>query len=299
MQWVGDEILPTKKLRDYNEGMSLKDLYKRTLLTFSPAKQTPRHLKVGGKSGDSNWLLVLRRLSNSIPWDIRVENAEGKGPKVEKGVVEDKPSAAALVGEMTTLMNFLRSLKAIQIMYIESGGVVDSDGREGGVALLDGGATHALRQGRKDELEDAEPVQVELAHGSTVLYRKTGCSTLLASDPVEPIIPVRLLVENGYKMTWSAPECSIFHPAKGQIRCWKGGGCPVMDRKEALLLLADLEKRERHEGSIFYRYERLIRALLLTTIGTHEAEQYKLCYKHSKWGLTCFTYVDRLNYSVL
>ena len=37
------------------------------------------------------------------------------------------------------------------------------------VALVDGGATHALRRGIKSELENAEPVMVELAHGSSLL----------------------------------------------------------------------------------------------------------------------------------
>lgn len=45
-----------------------------------------------------------------------------------KGVVEDKPSAAALVGEMTTLMKSLRSLKAIQVKYMESVSAADMDG---------------------------------------------------------------------------------------------------------------------------------------------------------------------------
>ena len=51
-----------------------------------------------------------------------------------------------------------------------------------------------------EELESAEPVQVELACGSTMLWKKPGSMTLLSKDEVEPIIPLRMLVENGYML---------------------------------------------------------------------------------------------------
>ena len=168
-----------------------------------------------------------------------------EGPKAK--IVEETGSfstaAAQAVNDITGLVKSLKSLKAVHLRYVASGGsLVDEDQP---VALVDGGATHALRRGTAAELEGAEPVVVELAHGSTTLFRKRNCSTLLSRDEVEPIIPVRLLIDHGYQMSWNASGCIIKHPQWGQIQVWRRQGCPVMERKAALSLLRDLEETER------------------------------------------------------
>ena len=141
-------------------------------------------------------------------------------------------------------MKSLRSMKALQAKYLASRGE-DDHLYHAGVALLDGGATHALRRGSAEELANAEPVQVELAHGSTMLWKRKGSMTLLSREEVEPIIPLRMLVENGYMLKWSAASCEISHPDHGKIRCWRRSGCPVMNREEALNLLSQLENMEK------------------------------------------------------
>ncbi|CAL1138091.1 unnamed protein product [Cladocopium goreaui] len=100
------------------------------------------------------------------------------------------------------------------------------------------------RRGTKSELENSEPVTVELAHGSTVLRKKKSCSTLLTSDDIEPILPVRLLIDHGFNLTWTSSGINIHHPRRGALRCWKRQGCPVMHREEALALMKDLEQLE-------------------------------------------------------
>ena len=112
------------------------------------------------------------------------------------------------------------------------------------VALIDGGATHPLRQGEPQELLDAEPVTVELAFGSTTLFKKKGCSTLLTKEAIEPILPVRMLINHGYKVSWTASSCAISHPTKGTLRSWRRHGCPVMKQEEALELLHEMEEVE-------------------------------------------------------
>ena len=61
---------------------------------------------------------------------------------------------------------------------------------------------------------------------------------------MEPIIPVRQLIETGYQLKWSSSEVSIWHPTKGSIKCWRRQGCPVMDRDDGLALLQMLEDDE-------------------------------------------------------
>ena len=70
----------------------------------------------------------------------------GKGePKGDKGIIEDT-GASGLLQEVTSLMKSLRSLKAVQVKFMDSerSRLDWDDGSE--VALIDGGATHALRQ---------------------------------------------------------------------------------------------------------------------------------------------------------
>ena len=166
---------------------------------------------------------------------------------VSKGVEEIPVVPSTPVIDVAGLMKSLQSLKAVQLRFLDAGGL-DEPPVDCKVALLDGGATHALRQGSAAELREAQPVAVELAHGRTTLYRKNGSSTLLSKEPIEVISPMRLLVENGYQVKWSANECVIAHPVKGNLKCWRRQGCPVMREDEALLLLEELEKIEIENG---------------------------------------------------
>ena len=160
-------------------------------------------------------------------------------------IIEDVTETAStnLMSDISGLVKSLQSLKAVQLRYVDAGGGEDPH-YEGRVALLDGGATHALRQGDCSELKGAEAVTVELACGTTTLYRKKGCSTLLSKEKIETILPMRLLIDHGYKVVWSANGCTITHPAKGPLRCWRRQGCPVMKESEALVLLEELERLE-------------------------------------------------------
>ena len=94
------------------------------------------------------------------------------------------------------------------------------------VALVDGGATHALRRGTRAELADSEPVTVELAHGSVVLKKKRHCSTLLTEEDVEPILPIRLLIDHGFTINWTATEIQIIHPKRGSPTLLEKTGMP-------------------------------------------------------------------------
>ena len=91
--------------------------------------------------------------------------------------------AAELVKEATTLLKSIRSLKAIKIKSVAFGG-------QGDFALLDGGATHGLREARPEEYADLIPTRVELACGSITLHKHPKHQTLLSTSPVEPIIPL-------------------------------------------------------------------------------------------------------------
>ena len=95
-------------------------------------------------------------------------------------------AAAELMREATSLLKSIRSLKAVRMKSIGEGNF----GGPGEYALLDGGATHGLRQAKPEEEPDLIATKVELACGSTVLYKHPKHQTLLSKEPVEPIIPL-------------------------------------------------------------------------------------------------------------
>lgn len=167
------------------------------------------------------------------------------GQKVDKKVIENA-AAEELMTEVASLMKSLRAMKAIQLRYLEASSEDDErslDERK--VALVDGGATHALRRGTREELAKSSPITVELAKGSTTLFKMPGCSTLFAEEDVEPIIPVRLLIDHGYQIRWDKAGCVITHPLHGSVKSWRRSGCPVMERDAGLRLLRELEEKEQ------------------------------------------------------
>ena len=173
---------------------------------------------------------------------------EKKGPKgsQKEGQKETPPSQPAKEAAEETPQREKRSEgsqpKESDLVQNLSG-LVKADGDDSGeFALLDGGATHALRQAKSSEVPHLWPVQVEMAMGSVTLYKCPAHNTLLALDSVEPIIPLRLLADHGFKIEWQRDRCDISHPKHGRLECVRRQGCPVMERQAALNLLDSLER---------------------------------------------------------
>ena len=121
----------------------------------------------------------------------------------------DKPlgreSTAELLSEATSLLKTLRSMKVLRVKELKP---VGTDGLAP-VGLLDGGATNGLRRAHQQELEKMYPVRVELASGSTTLFRVDDHKTLLSKDHVEVIVPLHRLVGLGYRLQWTAAGVKI------------------------------------------------------------------------------------------
>ena len=156
------------------------------------------------------------------------------------------PELGGLVGQAAALLKSLHSVtwKAINVRSLDMGtGAALSES----LGLLDGGATHPLRMALDGEIEKAELVTVELAHGQIQLHQDPTTGTLLSQQPVEPIVPVRGLVDLGYKMTWSRSGCTVEHPRRGKIVSHLRDGCRVVPEKDALLLIHEIEAAEHRK----------------------------------------------------
>ena len=120
--------------------------------------------------------------------------------------------------------------------------------------LLDGGATNALGRGSREEISRAELVTVELvtvelASGTTQLYQDMITGTLLTTSAVEPIVPLRGVVDLGHKIKWDRNGCVVMHPVHGKLVCWLRNGCPVVREEHALQLIRDMEDMRRQRKS--------------------------------------------------
>ena len=92
-------------------------------------------------------------------------------------------------------------------------------------ALLDSGATHAMRQAKDQrEWDEALQVQVSLAGDNTTCMRLTQSGTLLLpplerAGSVQPIVPMGAVIEQlGYSLVWSAGSCKLYPPNGKPLR---------------------------------------------------------------------------------
>ena len=99
-------------------------------------------------------------------------------------------------------------------------------------------------EGLQKNWQECDVVLVELAHGSVELKQDPLTGTILTEHAVEPIVPLRGLIELGSVIKWGAQGCEIKHPSRGTIQCWLRNGCPVVSEKLALGLIHDAESME-------------------------------------------------------
>ena len=191
-------------------------------------KSTKGSGKTESNVGESGNQLGLNRES---------DDRKSQGSGGDKGNENGQDNVEGLISEATSLLKSLTpQTKAIRLKR-----VVPTEGPTG---LLDGGATHALRRGNPQELANSETVLVELAHGSVELKQHPLTGTILTDHAVEPIVPLRGLIDLGFVIKWGSQGCEIKHSSRGTSNCWLRNGCPVVSEKHALGLIQDIENME-------------------------------------------------------
>ena len=107
-------------------------------------------------------------------------------------------------------------------------------------ALVDSGATNALRSAREEELLEAKVIKVDLASGGTELHiNKHG--TLLSSGPCQVILPAGYLVQLGFTIGWKKKGCVIQRRGKAVLEVKVVKGCPLIPKERGLQLLDEYE----------------------------------------------------------
>ena len=101
------------------------------------------------------------------------------------------------MNEATTLLKTLKpAAKAVKIKRVNA--------PDGPAGLLNWGGTNALRRGTLQELAGADPVVVELAHGSVELKQHVLTGAILTEHAVEPVVPLRGLIDLSFVIKWNA-----------------------------------------------------------------------------------------------
>ena len=159
----------------------------------------------------------------------------------------------ALMSEVTSLLRSLRvgggesSEPAVQLkaclMKFEVG--------SGEMTLIDGGATHCLRQARSQaEWDSADKVKVLVASGEVELRQNPETGTILAPHPVQGIVPVARLVEEGYSIRWDRSVCRVEHPTHGRLEVSMCQGCPMVDKETGEKLMREIELAQTRRARI-------------------------------------------------
>lgn len=192
------------------------------------------------------------------------EKVEGKeegdtkpSVKAERPVTSPKEEATgntgnqeALMSEVTSLLRSIRvqasepAVKAVQLRSIYEAGIHAH-------TLIDGGATHCLRQRKtQEEWAQASPVSVKLAAGETQMRQCSDTTTLLVEEPVQAIIPVAKVIDLGYVVHWDRDACRIEHVRHGRIPVEMSQGCPTVPREWGEKLMEEVEEAERKKGRL-------------------------------------------------
>ena len=108
-------------------------------------------------------------------------------------------------------------------------------------ALIDSGATNALRFACSEELRGAESIRVDLASGVTELH-VNEYGTLLSPVDCQLILPAGYLVSMGYRISWGKKGCRIRHPKLGELEVSVVKGCPLVPRELGMRLLDQYER---------------------------------------------------------
>ena len=107
--------------------------------------------------------------------------------------------------------------------------------------LLDGGATHALRQATEGELSLCKETRVNLAVGTAAL-KINPVGTVVTASSCAPIVPLgALIAELNCSVKWDHSSCEVFHPVRGLLPVTMTSMCPEVPYQLAIDLIQELE----------------------------------------------------------
>ena len=115
-----------------------------------------------------------------------------------------------------------------------------------GMVLSDSGATHALRPAKDSrEWQEAKPVTVSLAEGTTKGFRVKKFTKVLLSEPEVDtpwILPLGGMAKAGFNISWKDEECAVQDPEGRDITVDIKDGCPMVSFADGKKIMDCLER---------------------------------------------------------
>ena len=215
---------------------------------FDPKAAPPkRNVVAKAKSGSvSQAKGIMEDPGSSVPPEASTAKAGGsaqevliaEAAKLLKGVSLKPISLVEMVDEGQDLSRFAcLSELGIDESWLRAAVVNAADQL---FALVDSGATNALRPAKEGELARARVIKVDLASGGTELH--VNCwGTLLSASPCQVIVPAGYLVQLGFGLTWRKKGCVIRRKGEASLPVTVVKGCPLIPREVGLRLLDEYE----------------------------------------------------------
>ena len=182
--------------------------------------------------------------------EVSVDKADQGGDKGKPGNSGSGGSQEGLMTEVTSLLKSLRMTvdgdPKVKVCHVKR---LRTD--EKASVLLDGGATHCMRERKSmEEWNRANVVKVQLASGEIELRQCEETATLLSDQPVQSIIPVAKVTELGYTVRWDRNGCQIEHMVKGKLPIKMNQGCPTIEVGRGEMLMDEIEDMERRKARV-------------------------------------------------
>ena len=181
-----------------------------------------------------------------------IKKTEKETDASEKHEKKEEPMTTALGSETTAnssqpmqsiLTEAATLLKSLKGPAVRSVRISSLEVQRGDQVLLDGGATHALRTAVDDkEWDSGVEVRVDLAQGWVTLRQLPWSKTLLSKEPVQPIVPLGILVEIGYVVHWTSQSFELQDPTGCIVVTDLENGCPMVSTALGLELIKEVER---------------------------------------------------------
>ena len=180
--------------------------------------------------------------TKAIPQAKRVIEECGSGTSTSAQAQEALMAEAAKILKDVTLKPLRVEGDSLGALGLNQGWVMSAiaTASDPQFALVDSGATNALRPAREEELKEARVIKVDLASGVTELHINRH-GTLLSSVPCQVIIPAGYLVRLGFSIAWKKRGCVIRRRGRARLEVKVVKGCPLIPRDEGLQLLYEYE----------------------------------------------------------
>ena len=173
------------------------------------------------------------------------------GQRPMKAITFDTQEATEMKSLMAKAIDEIRRLQVLRLDGTDD----DPEDRK---ALLDSGATHALRGASEWERLTTKNVEVTLAGEGKATMQQSDAGTLLVDSKtpgLQTIVPLGKVISSlGYALSWTQEGCWLVCPDGRKEKLHLKNGCPEIEEEKGLKLIEELENQLRDTAAASARH---------------------------------------------